>query len=33
MWNFLYAIKCSNVVEGIDGRGETSVKAEDLVVD
>ena len=33
MWNFLYAIEGSDVVEGIDTWGETSVKAEDLVVD
>jgi hypothetical protein len=33
MWNFLYAIKCSNVIEGINTWGETSVEAEYLVVD
>jgi len=33
MWNFLYTIECSDVVEGIDTGGETSVEAEDLVVD
>jgi hypothetical protein len=33
MWNFLYTIERSDVVEGIDAGGETSVEAEDLVVD
>ena len=33
MWDFLYAIECSDVIEGIDAWGETSVEAEDLVVD
>ena len=33
MWNFLYTIECSDIVEGIDAGGETSVEAEDLVVD
>jgi len=29
----LYPVECSNVVEGIDAGGETTVKTEDLVVD
>jgi len=33
MWNFLYTIECSDVVEGIDAGGETTVEAEYLVVD
>jgi hypothetical protein len=33
MWNFLYTIECSDVIKGIDAGGETSVEAEDLVVD
>jgi hypothetical protein len=33
VWNFLYAIECSNVIESVDAWGETSVEAEDLVVD
>ena len=33
MWNFLYAVECSDVIESIDAWGETSVEAEDLVVD
>jgi hypothetical protein len=33
VWNFLYTIQCSDVVQGIDAGGETSVQAEDLVVD
>ena len=32
MRNFLYTIKSADVVEGIDAWGETSVEAEDLVV-
>ena len=32
MWDFLYAVECSDVVEGIDAWGKTSVEAEDLVV-
>lgn len=31
--NFLEAVDGANVVEGIDRRGETSVKAEDLIID
>ena len=33
MWNFLYTVESSDVVEGVDAGGETSVEAEDLVVD
>lgn len=33
MWHFLYAVKGSDVVEGIDTWGEASVEAENLVVD
>jgi len=33
MWDFLYTIERSNVVESIDTRGETSMETEDLVVD
>lgn len=33
MWNFLYAIERSDIVEGVDTWRKTSVKAEDLVVD
>lgn len=33
MWNFLNSVESSNVVEGIDTGRETTVKAEDLVVD
>lgn len=33
MGNFLYTIECSDVIKGIDAGGETSVEAEDLVVD
>lgn len=33
MWNLLYTVKGSDVVESIDTWGETSVKAEDLLVD
>ena len=33
MRDFLYAVECSDVVEGIDAWGETPVEAEDLVVD
>jgi len=33
MRNFLYTIECSDVIKGIDAGGETSVEAEDLVVD
>src|SRR5258707_73438 len=31
--HFLDAVEASNVVEGIDAWGETTVKAEDLIVD
>jgi len=33
MGNFLYAIEGSDIVEGIDAWRETSVEAEDLIVD
>ena len=33
MWDFLYAVECSDVVEGIDAWRETPMEAEDLVVD
>lgn len=33
MRNFLNSVKGSDIVEGIDARRETSVEAEDLVVD
>jgi hypothetical protein len=33
VWDFLYAVECSDVVKSIDARGETSVEAEYLVVD
>jgi hypothetical protein len=33
VWNFLYTIEGSDVIKGIDAGGETSVEAEDLVVD
>lgn len=33
MWNLLNAVKGSDVIEGIDAGGETTVKAEDLVID
>jgi hypothetical protein len=33
MWHFLNAVKSSDVVKGINARGETSVEAEDLIVD
>lgn len=33
MWNFLYAIESPDVVKGIDAWRETTVKAEDLVID
>jgi hypothetical protein len=33
MRNFLYAIEGSDVVKSVDAWGETSVEAEDLVVD
>lgn len=33
MRNFLYTIKSSDVVEGIDTGGETSMEAKDLIVD
>ena len=33
MWNLLYTVQCSDVVEGINAWGETSVEAEDLIVD
>jgi len=32
MWNLLNAVKSSDVVECVDAWGETTVKAEDLVV-
>jgi len=32
VWNLLYAVECSDIVEGINAWGETSVEAEDLVV-
>jgi len=32
MWHFLYAVEGSDIVEGINTRRETPVKAEDLVV-
>ena len=33
MRNLLYTIQCSDVIKGIDAGGETSVQAEDLVID
>ena len=33
MRNLLYSIEGTNIVEGINARGETSVEAEDLVLD
>jgi hypothetical protein len=33
VWDLLYAVERSDVIEGIDTGGETSVEAEDLVVD
>ena len=33
MWDFLDAIKGSDVIEGINTRGETTVEAEDLIID
>lgn len=33
MRNLLYSVERTNVVEGIDAGGETSVEAEDLVLD
>jgi hypothetical protein len=33
VWYLLYTVKGSDVVEGIDAWGETSVEAEDLIVD
>lgn len=33
MWNLLYTVKGSDVVESIDAWGKTSVKAEDLLID
>lgn len=33
MWHLLYAIERSDIVQSIDARGETSVKAEYLIVD
>ena len=33
MWHFLYAVESSDVIKGVDTWGETSVKAEDLVID
>lgn len=33
MWDFLYAVKRSDVIKSIDTWGKTSVEAEDLVVD
>lgn len=33
MWNFLYAVEGSDVIKCINAGGETSVEAEDLVVD
>ena len=33
MWHLLYAVESSNVVESIYTWGETSVEAEDLIVD
>jgi len=33
MWYLLYTVKGSNVIESIDAWGETSVEAEDLVID
>lgn len=33
MWYFLNSVKSTDVVESIDGGGETTVKAEDLVID
>jgi hypothetical protein len=33
VWNFLYTIEGSDVIKGVDAGGETSVEAEDLVVD
>ena len=32
MWNFLYTVQRSDVIEGINAWRETSVEAEDLVV-
>lgn len=33
MWHLLYTIKSPDIIERIDARGETSVEAEDLVID
>ena len=33
MGDLLNAIKLTNLVEGVDGGGETTVEAEDLVLD
>jgi hypothetical protein len=33
MRNLLYTIQCSDVIKGIDAGRETSVQAEDLVID
>lgn len=33
MRDLLHTIKGSNVVEGIDGRTQSSVKTEDLIID
>jgi len=33
MRHLLYSIECSDIVEGVNAWGETSVETEDLVVD
>lgn len=33
MWNFLYTVEGSDVIQRINAWGETSVKAEDLIID
>jgi hypothetical protein len=33
VWYFLYAVESSNVVESIDAWGQTSMEAENLIVD
>jgi hypothetical protein len=33
MWHFLNAVEASDVVKCVNARGETSVEAEDLVID
>ena len=33
MWDFLYSVESTDIVECVDARGETSVEAEDLVLD